>query len=59
LQSTQKDIVTVLELHKQQHLTQHLEFETYTWNVLPNDLKIPMTDSIIREMRWVTSLLKK
>lgn len=58
LQSTQKDIVTVLELHKRQSLTQHLEIETYTWDVLPDDLKIPITDSIIREMRWVISLLQ-
>lgn len=59
LQSTQQDIVTVLELHKQQSLTQHLEIETYTWDVLPDDLKIPMSDSIIREMQWVISLLQQ
>ena len=59
LQSTQQDIVTVLEWHRQQSLTQHLEIETYTWDVLPDDLKIPITDSIIREMRWVISLLQQ
>ncbi len=59
LQSTQQDIVTVLNLHKQQPLTRHLEIETYTWDVLPDDLKLPITDSIIREMEWVISLLSK
>ena len=58
LQSTQQDIVTVLELHKQRSLTQHLEIKTYTWEVLPDALKLPMTQSIIREMQWVISLLQ-
>jgi len=57
LQSTQPDIITVLNLHKQHSLTRHLEIETYTWDVLPDALKLPMTDSIIREMQWVISLL--
>ncbi|HKO80528.1 MAG TPA: metabolite traffic protein EboE [Chitinophagaceae bacterium] len=58
LQSTQQDIVTVLEIHKQQSMTKHLEIETYTWEVLPDDLKLPITDSIVREMQWVISLLQ-
>ena len=56
LQSTQKDIIAVLNLHKQRPMTQHLEIETYTWDVLPDALKLPITDSIIREMQWVISL---
>lgn len=58
LQSTQHDIIDVLKIHKQQPLTSHLEIETYTWDVLPDALKLPVTDSIIREMEWVISLLK-
>ena len=58
LQSTQEDIVMVLQMHQQQPMTQHLEVETYTWEVLPDTLKLPMTQSIIREMQWVTSLLR-
>ena len=57
LQSTQPDIITVLNLHKQHSLTRQLEIETYTWDVLPDALKLPITDSIIREMQWVISLL--
>jgi hypothetical protein len=59
LQSTQQDIITVLNIHKQQPLTSHLEIETYTWDVLPDELKLPITDSIIREMEWVISLLSQ
>ncbi len=35
LQSTQKDIQQVLQLHCAQPFTKHLEVETYTWDVLP------------------------
>ncbi len=59
LQSTQQDIISVLNIHKQQPVTLHLEIETYTWDVLPDELKLPMTDSIIREMEWVISLLSQ
>lgn len=57
LQSTQADIVQVLELQTKQPFTSHLEVETYTWGVLPDALKIPLTQSIIREMEWVKQRL--
>ncbi|MGN6490833.1 MAG: metabolite traffic protein EboE [Agriterribacter sp.] len=53
LQSTQKDIEDVLKLHQQNPFTQHLEVETYTWEVLPEEIRLPQTQSIIREMKWV------
>ena len=59
LQSTQEDILHVLDLHKQKSFTRHLEVETYTWDVLPDALKLPMAESIIRELEWVTSSLSK
>ena len=58
LQSTQKDIVTVLNLQKKLNFTQHLEVETYTWDVISPALKLPMQESIIRELEWVNSQLK-
>ncbi|AMR33483.1 xylose isomerase [Mucilaginibacter sp. PAMC 26640] len=53
LSSTQSDIRETLALWKAQLLTNHLEIETYTWGVLPPELKIPMTSSISRELAWV------
>ncbi len=53
LQSTQPDIVEVLKLQKLQPRTQHLEVETYTWEVLPAELRLGVTDSIVRELAWV------
>jgi hypothetical protein len=57
LQSTQADIVEVLRIQKQEKFTQHLEVETYTWEVLPGALKLPLQDSIIQELDWVKQSL--
>jgi hypothetical protein len=57
LQSTQSDITEVLELQKKLSFTQHLEVETYTWDVLPENLKLPSHESITRELEWVLSKL--
>ena len=53
LQSTQKDIEEVLRLQKDKNFTSHLEVETYTWEVLPGLLKLPLQESVIRELQWV------
>lgn len=57
LESTQPDIKEVLAIHRRQSFTTHLEVETYTWEVLPEKLKLPIADSIIRELQWVKDLL--
>ncbi len=57
LLSTQKDIITLLNLQKQLQFTQHLEVETYTWDVISDALKLPMQESIVRELKWVTNQL--
>jgi sugar phosphate isomerase/epimerase len=38
--------------------TAHLEIETYTWDVLPPDLKASSVDSIAREYEWVLDVLR-
>jgi len=53
LQSTQADILEVLAIQQQQPFTNHLEVETYTWAVLPEGLKLPIGQSIIKELDWV------
>ncbi len=53
LAATQADILEVLELQKKQSFTHHLEVETYTWEVLPKQIKLPITQSIINELNWV------
>lgn len=53
LYSTQEDILTVLKIQKRLAFTNHLEVETYTWEVLPEGLKIPIAQSISDELKWV------
>jgi len=53
LHSTQDEIISILKMARQHHLTSHLEVETYTWEVLPPDLKLELAASIERELNWV------
>ena len=53
LQSTQDDIREVLRLQAERQFTNQLEVETYTWDVLPVELKADIVDSIEREVKWV------
>ncbi|MDB5117750.1 MAG: xylose isomerase [Mucilaginibacter sp.] len=57
VQSTQSDIIKVLNIFKNTPFTDHLEVETYTWGVLPDTKKLPLNDSIIRELNWVKDQL--
>ncbi|MCW3463080.1 metabolite traffic protein EboE [Chitinophaga nivalis] len=57
LQSTQDDIREVLALQQQQPFTAHLEAETYTWDVLPANLKLEISDSVSRELNWIKQQL--
>ena len=57
LSSTQSDIKDVLILQQQKPFTAHMEVETYTWDVLPPDLKLPMAESVSREIGWVMEQL--
>lgn len=57
LQSTQSDIREVLNLWQAAPMTNHLEVETYTWEVLPGKLQTEITASIARELDWVVKEL--
>jgi hypothetical protein len=51
--STQDIIRDTLVLLAQRKFCHHLEIETYTWSVLPEELKENVFDSITREYAWV------
>lgn len=55
LESTQDDVVKALKLVQKNKATQYLEIETYTWEVLPAELKLDVVSSIEREYEWVMS----
>jgi len=52
LHSTQDHILKVIEYLKQHKVSEHLEIETYTWDVLPDALKKGLSESIVREIDW-------
>ena len=58
LQSTQDYVRTVLDRAVARPFTTHLEIETYTWDVLPANLKLDLLDSIGREYDWVLSAVR-
>jgi hypothetical protein len=45
-------------MQKSKPFSNHLEVETYTWEVLPESLKMPIDQSIIRELNWVKEILE-
>ncbi|PJZ44951.1 metabolite traffic protein EboE [Leptospira brenneri] len=58
LSSTRKELIELLNLQKEFLITNALEVETYTWGVLPKELQMPVADSIVRELKWVLSILE-
>ena len=56
LESTQDHLRDVIGRVRDR--TAHLEIETYTWDVLPPDLKASSVDSIAREYEWVLDVLR-
>lgn len=58
LQSTQQPLANLLAACKRSALAPHLEVETYTWDVLPADMRgIDVSSDIARELKWVRSQL--
>lgn len=60
LRSTQPFLRRVLELVRERPISQHLEAETYTWDVLPEQLRgEDKAAAIARELRWITDELQR
>jgi hypothetical protein len=57
LSSTQDEIKEVLLLQKARPFTTQMEVETYTWEVIPPQLRLPLQESIVRELQWVKQIL--
>ena len=55
--STQDHITAILHQLSQAPDCTHLEIETYTWEVLPPDMKLDILASIQREYEWVLASL--
>jgi len=59
--NTQDHIAGVLEVLRQDpKLCQHFEMETYTWEVMPPDLKKrDVVDQLVAEYEWTLAQLAK
>jgi sugar phosphate isomerase/epimerase len=57
--NTQSWLAEVLSIHRSTPVTQHLEVETYTWDVLPERYRSEgVVDAISRELGWVRRRLE-
>lgn len=56
--TTQNFLREILTLHLADPISPHLEVETYTWSVLPENLVVgDVHDAVTRELRWVLDRL--
>ena len=56
--TTRFAVQQALQLHRETPLSDHLEIETYTWDVLPAHLKTgDITDYVTRELEFVRAEL--
>ena len=56
--TTRPGIEAALAVHAELALSDHLEIETYTWDVLPAHLKTgDITDYVSRELEWMSDAL--
>ncbi len=56
--TTQPTLLDILARQREQGISAHLEVETYTWNVLPPELRTgDVDDDIAREVAWVRDRL--
>ena len=57
--TTQAFLRDVLALHRQEPISDHLEVETYTWDVLPEQYRgVAVSRAIARELSWVLGQLR-
>ena len=60
LESTQDEVIQCLKLVGELTNCKHFEVETYTWSVLPSELKcVDLVDGIAQEMKWVKQQVAK
>ena len=58
LDTTQNFLREILDLHKKSPISRHLEVETYTFDVLPEELRrADVATAVARELAWVRGVL--
>jgi len=57
LGATQDETRSVLRLLRERGFCRHLEIETYTWEVLPQALRMDLVEFLKEESRWTLKAL--
>lgn len=58
LGTTQDFLREILALHRKAPISRHLEVETYTFDVLPQELRsVDVSTAVVRELSWVRDVL--
>lgn len=59
-ENTQAELATLLQSLKEEPSSSHLEVETYTWEVLPEEYRrAGLVESIARELQWVLERMQR
>lgn len=56
--SSRSDIEAIIQLNAKYNLCKQFEIETYTWDILPGVEKLPLIDSIVKEIDWLKNKLQ-
>ena len=59
LSTTRPELQATLDLLLRRPFCEHLEIETYTWDVLPPALRLDLPQSLLREYRWALGALRE
>ena len=58
--TTQAFLAEILQQHRADPISPHLEVETYTWDVLPESYRsVDLSSAIARELNWVRTQLQQ
>lgn len=58
--TTQSFLAEILAMHRADPISKHLEVETYTWDVLPEEYRnVDLSSAIARELAWVKAQLRQ
>ena len=57
LDTTQGELIETLDVLRQRAFCEHVEIETYTWDVLPPAMRLDLPGSLRREYEWVLDRL--
>lgn len=59
LSTTRPELQATLDLLRRRRFCDHLEIETYTWDVLPPALRLDLPQSLLREYQWVLGAMQE